>query len=83
MGDMADMINSDYDPAYYADDRDEWVELEGIQTLHQTDKAILVSDGDVEGWIPLSQCDEWPDKGLINTGTLVAKRWILEVKGFI
>ena len=61
--------------------RDEWVELEDIQTLHQTDQAILVSDGDVEDWIPLSQCDEWPDKGLI--GTLVAKRWILEKKGLI
>lgn len=56
-----------------------------LEVLAKSDRALLLTDGDVEEWIPVSQIDE-VDVDYISKGDTLPfaiKRWILEDKGFI
>jgi len=49
-----------------------------------TDKAILVSDGSLEVWIPLSQVTDYTDE--IEAGasiTIFISEWLAQEKGLI
>lgn len=60
-----------------------YVELT-LEIKKETDRAILVSDGDVTEWIPKSQleCDPEPSdvKGLFD---ISIAEWIAEEKGLV
>lgn len=52
-----------------------------VEVLRESGAAILVTDGDIEVWVPKSQCLEWPEVG--ETGTLTAREWIVVEKGLV
>ena len=59
-----------------------YIELE-LQQVAETPKALLMSDGTTEAWIPKSQLEDEPE--LLSTGLtqVVIPEWLAEVKGFI
>lgn len=47
---------------------------------HETDKAVLIADGDREVWLPLSQCEVYRER----TGSIVTlPEWLAKEKGLI
>lgn len=52
-----------------------------LEVLRQTAKAILVTDGDIEVWLPKSQLEEWPAVG--KTGEIEVPEWLAEKKGLV
>ena len=66
---------------YRDPEREEVVEVEDLEEKHATDRAILVTDGEEEYWLPWSQIEVEPgDKGLIN---VKMPRWLAEEKGMV
>ena len=63
------------------DDVDRWVEISGVEVMHETDKALLCEIQGEEVWIPKSQLgDESEVKQGGDSGTLVVTRWLAEQK---
>ena len=59
-----------------------YVELD-LKQVHETDAAILVSDGITKNWVPKSKLEDDPehlDNGLIR---IVIPEWLAIDKGFI
>jgi len=47
---------------YYSDEEITYVDFD-VDVIRETDRAILVNDGDEEFWIPKSVMESWPDPG--------------------
>ena len=59
-----------------------------VEIRYKTDRAVLLSDGVVEGWIPLSQLNEDSyaeiEDGEIGDGLEISiPEWLAKDKGFI
>lgn len=57
-----------------------------VTLLGRTDLAILVSDGQREAWVPLSQIEEEIEEptgnfGLVTTTAIVVPDWVAREKG--
>lgn len=52
-----------------------------VEIKHMTDKAVLVSDGDNDVWLPLSQT-EVEDNG-DGTGVVTIPEWLAIEKGLL
>ena len=57
-----------------------------VELLGRTDLAILVSDGQREAWVPLSQIEEeivepTGNFGLVTTTAIVVPDWVAREKG--
>ena len=52
-----------------------------ITVKHRTDGAVLIFDGDIETWIPLSQCEL--SSNLDGTHELTLPEWLAQEKGLI
>ena len=57
-----------------------------VTLLGRTDLAILVSDGQREAWVPLSQIEEQIEEptgnfGLVTTTAIVVPDWVAREKG--
>ena len=61
-------------------DGNKYVEID-VETIHETDEAVLFNDGDKEFWIPQSVMEDWPDKG--ETGTALIIEWFAIKEGII
>lgn len=48
---------------------------------HETDNAYLINDGDVEDWIPKSQCER--EHISSDNYEFTIPEWLAEAKGFI
>ena len=57
-----------------------YVEID-VETVAETEFAVLFSDGDNKKWFPLSQIITCPEKG--KTGTAVVTEWVATMKGWI
>ncbi len=63
--------------------RNDMIDVEDLEFLHETDSAILVEfDGD-EVWIPLSQIEWGMDAEKGDTITVSMPEWLAEAKGLI
>lgn len=62
----------------------EKIEL-AVTLVHESDRAVLVNDGDREAWLPKSQCEveggEYPAPG--EAFTLYVAEWVAKEKGLI
>ncbi len=58
----------------------EEVELE-LELVHQTDSAYLLSDGDVEEWIPKSLVSSMEDGDEENMVIVTMPEWLATEKG--
>jgi hypothetical protein len=58
----------------------EYAEIE-VETIRETELAVLFTDGDHEFWVPKSQMEEWPDVG--QMGEAFIAEWFAEEKGLI
>ena len=68
-------------PRYRDSESDEQVQVEDLEEKRETEKAILVTDGEKEYWLPKSQVEVEPgDRGLINVSM---PRWLAEDKGLV
>lgn len=55
-----------------------------VEVIRETDLAILVSDGDVEDWIPKSVIHEGSEVWeLGQQGDLVVMEWFAEKQGWL
>lgn len=54
------------------------VELD-VETLRETEQAVLFTDGDEQFWIPKSQMEEWPEEG--DSGVAIVAEWFAEKEG--
>jgi len=61
-------------------DRNEFAEID-VETVHETDEAVLFDDGDKKFWIPKSVMEDWPDVG--ETGTAMVALWFAEKEGLV
>lgn len=61
-------------------DGNKYAEID-VETIHETDEAVLFNDGDKEFWIPRSCIEDWPDKG--ETGTALVVEWFAIKEGII
>jgi len=60
---------------------DEFVVLD-VETVTETDMAVLFNDGDQEFWVPKSLIDgEWPDAG--DTGSVMVQEWFAVKEGLV
>jgi hypothetical protein len=61
---------------------DEPVDLD-LTLMAQTDKAILVTDGKLEQWLPLSLI-EWEPRSAVDPRevTVTLPQWLAEERGF-
>lgn len=46
-------------------------------------KAVLVTDGNVEEWVPWSQVNDYSEDSKGNITSIFIPEWIAEEKGFI
>lgn len=54
-----------------------------LEIKHKTEQAFLLTDGDNDGWFPMSLIDwEEPDE-IGDTTTFYIPEWKLEQEGFI
>jgi len=54
-----------------------------VDILKRTPMAILVDDGDVQEWIPLSLIEEEPEKGDVLGVEISIPEWLAIDKGFV
>lgn len=52
-----------------------------VEILRESDRAILVSDGDVEEWLPKSQLEYEGEVG--QTVVVTMPEWLAQEKGLI
>lgn len=50
-------------------------------TIYQTEKAIQIDDGMRVVWLPISQCEDWPDVGF--DGVVILPEWLAKDKEMI
>lgn len=64
---------------------DETVDLDEVEVLRESDKALLVLVGGEELWIPKSQIHEDSEVYSLKSspGTMKVTRWIAEEKGLV
>jgi hypothetical protein len=63
---------------------DEPVELEGVEVIHETDKAIKFTYEGETKWAPKSAVhDDSEVHQKDDTGTLIVKRWYAEKEGLV
>jgi len=57
----------------------------GVTMKRETDRAILINDGDHDIWLPKSQCEveggQYPEAG--ETFNLMVADWLAKDKGLI
>ena len=53
-----------------------------LQLHHETDRAILVSDGDAKVWLAKSQCEHSPanERGIVQ---VTLPEWLATEKGLV
>lgn len=59
---------------------DEYAEID-VETITDTDMAVLFDDGDEEFWVPKSVMEDWPEIG--ESGTAMVEYWFAEQEGLI
>jgi hypothetical protein len=59
---------------------EEMVEID-VEVIAKTDAAILITDGDMETWIPLSQIFDPEDYEEDNSYTIEIPEWLAIEKG--
>lgn len=52
-----------------------------VDVVHETDEAVLFSDGEEKFWVPKSVMEEWPDVG--ESGTALIAEWFALKEGLI
>lgn len=52
-----------------------------VEIKHMTDKAVLVSDGDNDVWLPLSQTEV--EDNVDGTGVVTIPEWLAIEKGLL
>jgi hypothetical protein len=60
------------------------VTIDDVEVIAETEKALLIFDGDREEWVPRSQIGKTSDvheKG--DKGTILIPEWLAKEKGFI
>lgn len=50
-----------------------------VETIEETDEAVLFDDGDGQFWVPKSCMEEWPDIG--DSGVAMVAEWFCEKEG--
>ncbi len=58
----------------------EYIEID-VETVRETDAAVLFSDGDSHFWVPKSVMDEWPEEG--ESGTAMVAEWFAVKEGLV
>lgn len=59
---------------------DKYVEID-VETITETDMAILFHDGDRQFWVPMSVVEDWPELG--ESGTALIAEWFAEKEGLV
>ena len=54
-----------------------------IEIIRETDKAILISDGTAQEWIPKSQLEDDPDRRNNGLYLIIIPEWLAIDKGLI
>ena len=54
-----------------------------IEIIRETDKAILISDGMAQEWIPKSQLEDDPEKQANGLYFIIIPEWLAIDKGLI
>ena len=54
-----------------------------VEVLHTTDGAILVTDGNVEEWVPKSQITDYSTDKNGQYETIFLPEWLAISKGFL
>ena len=87
MGVYDDYMDDYADYAGFGDDIDEVRDVEyeslGMALLHQTPKAMLLTDGENEVWIPKSLLNDIPDIEVGEFSNFEVARWFAEQEGLI
>lgn len=55
--------------------RNDMIEI-ACEIVHETDRAVLVNDGDIEVWLPLSQVE-------VTDASVLLPEWLAEERGLI
>ncbi len=63
--------------------RNDMIEVEDLEFLHETDSAILVEYDGEEVWLPLSQIEWDGDAEKGDSITVTMPEWLAEEKGLI
>jgi hypothetical protein len=63
--------------------RNDMIDVEDLEFLHETDSAILVECDGEEVWLPLSQIEWDGDAERGDTITVSMPEWLAEDKGLI
>jgi hypothetical protein len=64
------------------------VAVDGVYCVRETDRAILVTVGEEEVWVPKSQIHDDSEvfgskEGLNNEGTLIVRAWLAEKNNWL
>ncbi len=57
-----------------------YVEVD-VQTVLETEEAVLFDDGNIEFWVPISLMTDWPDIG--DLGIAYIEEWFAIKEGLI
>jgi len=58
----------------------EYIEID-VETIRETDMAVLFFDGAKEFWVPQSVMDDWPNEG--ESGIAMVAEWFAIKEGLI